>query len=44
MAEPVGPTCHTMHPTCYYREAGEDAADWITISEQQADPEAVYGK
>jgi phosphoribosyl-ATP pyrophosphohydrolase/phosphoribosyl-AMP cyclohydrolase len=44
MAEPVGPTCHTMHPTCYYRETDSDAAEWNTITEQQADPDVVYGK
>lgn len=44
LAEPVGPTCHTMHPTCYYREADAQAGAWITITEPQADPEAVYGK
>lgn len=44
MAEPVGPTCHTMHPTCYYREADPEAVDWITITEQQADPDEVYSK
>ena len=40
---PVGPTCHTLHPTCYYREANVDASDWNTITEAQGDPEAVYG-
>lgn len=41
-ANPVGPTCHTMHPTCYYRQALADA--WEVISEPEADPNEVYGK
>ncbi|MBV9848062.1 MAG: phosphoribosyl-AMP cyclohydrolase [Armatimonadetes bacterium] len=44
LAEPVGATCHTGHPTCYYREADEDACDWRTVTEAQFDPEQVYGK
>lgn len=40
LAEPVGATCHTGHPTCYYREAGP--SDWETISEPQFDPKEVY--
>ena len=42
LARPVGPTCHTMHPTCYFREASTDGSNWSTITEPQADPEAVY--
>ncbi len=43
LAEPVGATCHTGHPTCYYREAdGADTA-WRTVTEAQFDPEQVYG-
>ncbi len=40
LAEPVGATCHTGHPTCYYREAG--ASDWKTVTEPQFDPKEVY--
>lgn len=40
LAEPVGATCHTGHPSCYYREAGESG--WITITEPEFDPEDVY--
>ena len=43
LAEPVGATCHTGHPTCYYREADADAGDWRTVTEAQFDPEQVYG-
>ena len=32
LANPIGPTCHTGHPTCYYREA--EGAEWRTITEQ----------
>ena len=42
LAEPVGPTCHTGHPTCYYREA--DGGEWRTITEQVLTPEEIYGK
>ena len=44
LAEPVGATCHTGHPTCYYREADSDAADWRTITEVEFDPDQVYAK
>lgn len=41
-ANPVGPTCHTGYPTCYYREADE-AGTWKTVSEQMLTPEEIYG-
>jgi phosphoribosyl-ATP pyrophosphohydrolase/phosphoribosyl-AMP cyclohydrolase len=41
MARPVGPICHTGHPTCYYREA-DQTANWREISEAQFDPNKVY--
>lgn len=44
LAEPVGATCHTGHPTCYYRELSAAKDEWITISEPQFDPEKVYQK
>ena len=43
LAEPVGATCHTGHPTCYYREADPEAGDWRTVTVAQFDPEQVYG-
>ena len=43
MASPVGATCHTGHPTCYYRETKSANDDWNTITEQKFDPETVYG-
>jgi phosphoribosyl-ATP pyrophosphohydrolase/phosphoribosyl-AMP cyclohydrolase len=44
LAHPVGATCHTGHPTCYYREVTEENAEWRTITEAQFDPEQVYAK
>jgi len=43
MARPAGPTCHTGHPTCYYREAGASGS-WHEITEAQFDPDQVYAK
>jgi phosphoribosyl-ATP pyrophosphohydrolase/phosphoribosyl-AMP cyclohydrolase len=43
LAEPVGATCHTGHPTCYYQEADASMEHWHTITEPQFDPESVYG-
>jgi len=40
IANPIGPTCHTGHPTCYFREV--DGAGWKTISEPGFDPSDVY--
>ena len=42
MAEPVGATCHTGHPTCFYRETASADAEWQTISEPAFDPAEVY--
>lgn len=44
LAEPVGATCHTGHPTCYYRELGREFGeeDWREVTEPQFDPEQVY--
>ncbi len=42
MATPAGPTCHTGHPTCYFREAVPDS--WREITEAQFDPDQVYKK
>lgn len=41
-AHPVGATCHTGHPTCYYREVEREEQDWRTITEAQFNPELVY--
>lgn len=42
LARPVGATCHTGHPTCYYRETASEGDEWRTITELQFDPEQVY--
>lgn len=42
LARPIGATCHTGHPTCYYREVEREEQDWRTITEAQFDPELVY--
>ena len=44
LARPVGATCHTGHPTCYYREASAASPEWQIITEAQFDPEQVYAK
>jgi len=43
LATPVGPICHTGHPTCFYREA-DQSGSWHEITEAQFDPEKVYAK
>lgn len=44
LAVPAGATCHTGHPTCYYREFEDETGAWKTITEQQFNPDDVYGK
>ena len=46
LAEPIGPTCHTGHESCYYREAQEvsESGEWVEITPVLTDPEALYGK
>jgi len=44
LARPVGATCHTGHPTCYFREVTAEGEDWRTMTEPQFDPEQVYAK
>jgi len=44
LAHPVGATCHTGHPTCYYREVTAEEQQWQTITAPQFDPEQVYAK
>jgi phosphoribosyl-ATP pyrophosphohydrolase/phosphoribosyl-AMP cyclohydrolase len=43
-AKPIGATCHTGHPTCYYREAIVDSGEWKMVTEPQFDPDEVYKK
>ena len=44
LARPIGATCHTGHPTCYFREVTGENDEWQTITEAQFDPEQVYAK
>jgi phosphoribosyl-AMP cyclohydrolase len=44
LAEPIGATCHTGHPSCYYRQLTESHDNWTTISEPEFDPNQVYQK
>ena len=44
LAHPIGATCHTGHPTCYYREVMAEDQEWQTVTEPQFDPEQVYAK
>ena len=42
LAEPIGPTCHTGHESCYYREAQD--TDWQDIAPIITAPEELYAK
>ena len=42
LAEPIGPTCHTGHDACFYREAQNGA--WQEIAPVITAPEALYAK
>lgn len=42
LAEPIGPTCHTGHESCYYREV--QGSEWVEITPVLTDPETLYGK
>jgi phosphoribosyl-AMP cyclohydrolase len=42
LAEPIGPTCHTGHESCYYREATGDG--WTEIAPIITPAEELYGK
>ena len=44
LAHPVGATCHTGHPTCFYRESAGEGEEWRKITAPQFDPEQVYAK
>ena len=39
-AEPIGPTCHTGHESCYYREA--EGEGWKEIAPVITAPEKLY--
>jgi phosphoribosyl-AMP cyclohydrolase len=40
LAEPTGPTCHTGHESCYYRQIGE--AGWEEIAPVVIPPDELY--
>lgn len=40
LAEPIGPTCHTGHETCYFREAREGR--WQEILPVVTPPDELY--
>ncbi len=42
LAEPIGPTCHTGHESCYYREAQD--TDWQEVAPIITAPEELYAK
>jgi phosphoribosyl-AMP cyclohydrolase len=44
LAEPIGATCHTGHPSCYYRQLSQADDSWQIISQPEFDPEQVYSK
>jgi len=44
LAEPIGPTCHTGHASCYFREADPNAENgWREIAPVITPPEDLYG-
>ncbi len=42
LAEPSGPTCHTGHESCYFRET--DGTTWTEIAPVLTDPSVLYAK
>ncbi len=46
LAQPIGPTCHTGHESCYYREAvsNETGGEWKEIAPVVTPPETLYAK
>ena len=42
LAEPIGPTCHTGHESCYYSEADGDA--WREVAPVVTPPEELYAR
>ena len=40
LADPIGPTCHTGHESCYYREA--NGSQWREIAPVVTPPEELY--
>ena len=43
LADPIGPTCHTGHESCYYREANEQG-EWDEIAPVVVSPQTLYLK
>ena len=43
LATPTGPTCHTGHESCYYREV-QEGGEWAEVAPVITDPETLYGK
>ncbi len=39
LADPMGPTCHTGHESCYYREARE--SEWVEILPVVLSPDEI---
>ncbi len=45
LADPIGPTCHTGHESCYYREAdGQAENGWREIAPVVNPPDELYAK
>jgi phosphoribosyl-AMP cyclohydrolase len=43
LADPIGPTCHTGHDSCYYREADAQTEDgWREIAQVVTSPDELY--
>jgi phosphoribosyl-ATP pyrophosphohydrolase/phosphoribosyl-AMP cyclohydrolase len=43
LADPIGPTCHTGHESCYYREADARTEDgWREIAPVVTPPDELY--
>ncbi|RYZ75501.1 MAG: phosphoribosyl-AMP cyclohydrolase [Proteobacteria bacterium] len=42
-AEPIGPTCHTGHSSCFYRQA-TDQGEWNEVMPVITSPEDLYAK
>ncbi|MBC8143797.1 MAG: phosphoribosyl-AMP cyclohydrolase [Armatimonadetes bacterium] len=41
-ADPVGPTCHTGHESCYYRQV--EAGEWVEVMPVILPPDEIYTK
>ena len=42
LADPIGPTCHTGHESCYYREA--EGSQWQEIAPVITSPNELYAR